>query len=262
MSAQSMLGVIQRLSAELRALGQRTPSAPTWGTVTGINPLRVQPDTALDGPLVGDVENAAGPLAVGDRVVLQYHNRKVWAYGPIKNAARYDQDDVNGLYLHAGAAMNTAEPSFRLSRLFGTAVHKAKLYVANNAAAVEVGMIAQKNDTKLSRLMLNDRGKVVVNTYSGSGTPAGERVLPFAMAFGIVNITPSAVDTPTAATVTLPAGLFTKTPDSFTLTPISTVPERCHVSVNTRSSTSFQVYLTRATTTMTSIYWSAFQLEP
>lgn len=250
-----MLGVIQRLSAELRALGQRTPSAPIWGTVTGVNPLRVEPDTSLDGPLVGDVENAAGPLAVGDRVVLQYHNRKVWVYGPGHRLAQYETGGANGNWLGVGGG--TVEPSFRLARQLSTGLSEASLYVPDSPTLNQVAIMNKKDGANMSRLVLDGKGQASINTYADNMT----RRLPFAMAAGTVSIVPSGVNVPTTATVTLPAGLFTKQPDSFQVTAISSVPERCHVSVNARSASSFQIVLTRETITSTGIHWTALQLE-
>lgn len=90
MSMKTLLGVIQRLQSDVRAVRQRTPSAHTWATVMDVNPLTLLLDTATDGTLVQGVENAAGPLGVGDRVVTEYRNRKIWVYGPHRQGTAVD----------------------------------------------------------------------------------------------------------------------------------------------------------------------------
>lgn len=92
--SQALLSVVQRLANDVRALALRTPSAPTWATVTSVNPLKVRPDTSFDGSEISDLENAAGMLRVGARVVIAHHNKRNWLYGPADAAKATTWADV------------------------------------------------------------------------------------------------------------------------------------------------------------------------
>lgn len=75
-----LLGVVQRISQDVRLLRRQIPSKPEWGTVTGVAPLRVRPDSA-EFPLLDAPENLAGPLLVGDRVMVQLVGRQLIVWG-------------------------------------------------------------------------------------------------------------------------------------------------------------------------------------
>lgn len=84
---------------------------------------------------------------------------------------------------------------------------------------------------------------------------------PFAMAAGEVVVTPTAANTPTPVTVTLPVGRFTL-PPTITATAVSIVPGTVvtGVGIGDRLATSFVLWLTRTNTTQTRMAWQAVQM--
>lgn len=99
-------------------------------------------------------------------------------------------------------------------------------------------------------------------TVSGSGnvlTPVVAREqLPFEAAAGSVSITPTAANTPTSVTVTLPADRFDDGPQ-VVATPATSVPgsEVLGVGVTGITATSFTLWLTRTNTVATGVQWMA-----
>lgn len=81
--SETFLGVLQRLSSQVQALTRAVPAAPVWATVASVEPLQVTPD-GEDAPLAARPENAAGPLEVGQRVLIQTWGRRVYILGPVR----------------------------------------------------------------------------------------------------------------------------------------------------------------------------------
>ena len=75
-----LLGVVQKLTRDLRAVRKAIPNTPEWGTVTQVTPLRVKPDSA-GAVLNAKPEELVGPLMVGDRVWTQLVERTLIVLG-------------------------------------------------------------------------------------------------------------------------------------------------------------------------------------
>lgn len=84
--------------------------------------------------------------------------------------------------------------------------------------------------------------------------------LPTAMASGRESVTPSAANTPTAKTVTFPAGRFTTAPN-VVVAAETTVPgtQVTGVGFDNVTTTGFTIYVTRTNTTATIVQWTATQ---
>lgn len=252
-----LLGVVQRLTEKVKALSDRTPTAPTWATVTALSPLRVRPDgsTAV---LEATPDNLAGPLIVGARVMIQVHGRKVVVYGPGSNLVQHGAVTTNGDQIILGSQVNANSPTFEGRRYFST-INKwfsYLLYLANNPTNAEVGLLLRRNGTNMSRLALRDNCQLLVNDYTANVV----RPLPFASASGVLAVTPTATNSVTTVTVTLPSNRFTQAP-AVNVTPQSALPNAVFASVGSRSATSFQICLYRPDIAATNVNWSALQME-
>lgn len=256
-----LLGVVQRLADQVRALAHRVPNAPTWATVTSLDPLRVRPDGSTE-VLEATPDNLAGPLAVGARVMIQVHGRKIVLFGPPVRVVQHGSDvTTNGDVITVGSPTSTEQTSFNAFRGFaGGLVQSLILYVANATGSPEVALQALSNGSAHSRLSLVGDGRLRVQTYGSSATVAAVRPLPFAMAAGEILITPSAANVVTSVVITLPADRFTQAP-SVTVTPNTTAPHQVFAAVSSRSASSFQINLYRPSPAGTWVLWNAIQME-
>jgi hypothetical protein len=129
-------------------------------------------------------------------------------------------------------------------------ISPTRIIAVNNGAYQVLGVNSQGGD-------------VIIGNASSAITMNGRLTathLPFAMAAGSVNITPTA-NSPSSATVTFPSGRFTQEPLAVG-TPRTSVPGTVQeVGIVTQSATSMNVWLLRTNSTTTTIEWVAVQMN-
>lgn len=249
--SNGLLGIMQRLINDVRDVRNRLPAEPVWATVTQLSPLRVQPDGAT-APLEVTPNNLAGNLMVGQRVLIAVQGRKVNVYGPNSLGTDGTQVVVGG---------DTREPNVFLRRLFGTRMFRARWYLAGNANWPEPALwLEEEGVGNYGVFRVRSSGQLSMETGALSPTTSAVRPIPFATAAGYINITPSAANTVTPVTITLPAGRFTRAP-VITLGCATSVPHVVDVGYGSATASSFIIYFRRNDTSTTTVAWQAVQVD-
>ncbi|ROR95522.1 hypothetical protein EDD28_0078 [Salana multivorans] len=236
-----------------------------WAYVTSTNPLhvRLEGETA---PLLARAQNLAGPLAVGQKVWVQITSARIIVHGGQGAMVPWELvDGEAGRRVAIGTlgAGSEGEPSLALRRRYAGQDREAHMYVSAATADKlgEVGIQLRADGVITSRLYIDGRGQVTMQTYAGSSAPAAARPLPFAMAAGMVAIAGGS-GTTTSTAVTFPAGRFTEVP-VITMTPHTGAPEAISGWGHSgQTSGGFTAYMRRSNAVTTNFHWLAVQMTP
>lgn len=220
-----------------------------FGVITAGAPLRVKLDGDTAAASITPIATCV--TAVGDRVLIQIHNRQLIIIARVLPAAE--------------AGIFTAE-KIRLSSTgdasASSTTHAFQIGPDNGQNLIIDGNEIMARNNGVGGQVYFEFGVTSGAQPSDDGSLTRKDFVIKRVATGNTIITPSAANTPTSKAITFPAGQFTNAP-TLMITLSSTVPGTTVTGIGTSSvtNTGALLWVTRTNTTNTSINWAAFSSD-